>query len=315
MTCERGDRSIRVPARLATLARGFVLVGAAIAVAACSSLKLGYNNADTLILYSLDSYFDLDQRQEELARTQVRELLAWHRATQLDAYASLLDDAQRAIASDVGTGAISALNERINEKLAILGEQSAPALASLALSLTAAQLDRCEQKLAQDSSKARRELLRFAGAADSGEQRVKRYVERVENWFGSINPEQSQTIRTAIAARPAAETWWIDERERRQREFIAVLRRIHTEKPSAATATTWIRGYVAQLAAPDDAQRRAALTAMRLSNAELIARLVNTASPAQRAALSRKLRGYAEDFAALAAAAASTAERSTSRRS
>ena len=51
-----------------------LVVASALLLAACSSLKLGYNHADTLLLYSLDSYLDLDDRQQELAGERVRRL-------------------------------------------------------------------------------------------------------------------------------------------------------------------------------------------------------------------------------------------------
>jgi hypothetical protein len=169
--------------------------------------------------------------------------------------------------------------------------------------LTPAQIERFAGKLAKNALDARRELVRFAGAGESMEERAKRYAERAESWFGSVSSEQSQIIHAALATRP--ETWWMNERERRQSEMVHLLRRIHDEKPSAVEATKRLREYFAHLAEPRDEARRIALAEYRRSNAELIARLINVATPAQRAVLTKKLRGYAEDFVALSAEAAS----------
>jgi hypothetical protein len=46
---------------------------------------------------------------------------------------------------------------------------------------------------------------------------------------------------------------------------------------------------------------------VREDNAELVARLINSATPAQRAALKKKLLGYVDDLGALAAKAGSAA--------
>lgn len=282
------------------LAGRFVLLSVALLTAACSTLKLGYNNADTLLLYSLDSYFDLDDAQEDLARERVRGLLDWHRSTQLSGYAQLLADAQRKLDGSVTAVEVAALQQQMNASLAAIGDRAAPDLATLALTLTPAQIERFAGKLARDSSQARRELVRFAGARESMEDRVKRYSERAESWFGSVNAEQAQILRAALAARPAGETWWMDERERRQREMVQLLQRIHEEKPTAEEAARRVREYFVHLAAPRDTARRTALEAYRQSNAELIANLINAATPTQRTALAKKLRGYAEDFATLA---------------
>ncbi|MGE5338404.1 MAG: DUF6279 family lipoprotein [Gemmatimonadota bacterium] len=284
-------------------ARRLLLVAIALLLAACSSLKLGYYNADSLLLYSLDSYLDLDDSQKELAGERVRALLSWHRATQLRGYAQLIADAQRRLDRSITADEVAALQQEINARLAAIGERAAPDLALLALTLTPAQIAYLADKLARDASKARRELARFSGAAGSIEERVKRYTERADSWFGSVSPEQARIIRASVAARPDADAWWIEERERRQRDALLLARWIHDEKPPVTEATRRIRDYLAELAEPRDDARRAALAVYRRSNAELIARLVNAATPAQRTALAKKLRGYADDLTALAAAA------------
>ena len=70
------------------------------------------------------------------------------------------------------------------------------------------------------------------------------------------------------------------------------------------TATGWIRDYFAQLAEPRDPERRLRLEQARQENAELVAQLVNSATPAQRASIQKKLRGYATDLGTLASEAA-----------
>jgi hypothetical protein len=281
-------------------ARRFVLASVALLLAACSQLQLGYSNADTVIAYSLDSYLDLDDEQERLAREQIGALHRWHRSTQLPGYVQLLNDAQKKVAGPVTAADVREFNAGVRRALMAIGEQAAPDLAKLALTLKPAQVDRLAERLARDTSKARRELVRFAGP-ESLEERVKRYVEQAEDWFGRLTPAQKEMIRAALARRPEAQEAWMAERESRQRELVAVMARIRAEQPPQATATAWLRDYFAQLAEPRDAERRARLAMYREENAELVARLVNSATPAQRSALATKLRGYAADLDALAA--------------
>jgi hypothetical protein len=281
-------------------ARRFVLASVALLLAACSQLQLGYSNADTVIAYSLDSYLDLDDEQERLAREQIGALHRWHRSTQLPGYVQLLNDAQKKVAGPVTAADVREFNAGVRRALMAIGEQAAPDLAKLALTLKPAQVDRLAERLARDTSKARRELVRFAGP-ESLEERVKRYVEQAEDWFGRLTPAQKEMIRASLASRPEAQEAWMAERENRQRELVAVMARIRAEQPPQATATAWLRDYFAQLAEPRDAERRARLAMYREENAELVARLVNSATPAQRSALAKKLRGYAADLDALAA--------------
>jgi hypothetical protein len=280
-------------------ARRFVLASVALLLAACSQLQLGYSNADTVIAYSLDSYLDLDDEQERLAREQIGELHRWHRSTQLPGYVQLLNDAQKKVAGPVTAADVREFNAGVRRALMAIGEQAAPDLAKLALTLKPAQVDRLAERLARDTSKARRELVRFAGP-ESLEERVKRYVEQAEDWFGRLTPAQKEMIRASLARRPEAQEAWMAERENRQRELVAVMARIRAEQPPQATAMAWLRDYFAQLAEPRDAERRAQLAMYREENAELVARLVNSATPAQRAALAKRLRSYAADLGTLA---------------
>ena len=290
------DRSTGVKLRTV-----FALALLAIA-AGCSSVRVGYNNADTLLLYSLDKYLDLNRPQQQLVRDRVRVLLAWHRSTQLHGYADLIEAAGKRIEGHVAADDVLALNLEMNRRLVAVGEQAAPDVAALALTLQPAQLDRFANKLAEDNIKTRREE---SGRKRSFEHRTRRGIERAEEWFGSVSPRQEDLIRDTLAARPDSEDWWVQERELRRSDLLALLRRIQAEQPTVDEAARWMREYFAMLAEPHDPARRARMHEFRRGNAELIAALINTASPDQKTTLLKKLHGYAEDFTALASVTSS----------
>jgi hypothetical protein len=280
--------------------RSAFLALAACALAACSTgVKLGYNNADTLLIYTLDGYVGLSSEQDALVRDRAGALLAWHRTTQLRETAQLFENARAKLAGPVTAADVLRFNAAINAQIAAVGEKAAPDIAQLALTLTPEQLTRIERKLATDSSKARRELVQFAGK-ESLEQRVQKYSERAEFWFGRLSPEQLAIVRDSLAKRPSNAAWWQDERERRQRELVALLQRIRNERPPEATAAIWLRAYFAALQAPPEPARRAAIEEFRQNNAELVAQLFNAATAEQKAQLARRLGGFADDLAALA---------------
>jgi hypothetical protein len=293
----------RAPARgLRRAVHALAALGVVLLLAACSSLRLGYNNADTLLVYSLDSYLDLDDAQEDLARERVRELLAWHRSTQLQAYARFLDDTERKIGSGpIGADDVLVFQQAVSEKLMRVGEQAAPDLARLALTLTPVQMDQFADRLARDGAEARREFLTNAGR-QTLDDRVQAYAERAQGWLGSLSKEQLEMVGSALAAGPSGPQLWLEERERRQRDLVALLGKIVDERPSELVAADWLRAYFAQLAQPSEEARRARVQENRRNNAQLIAQLINTATPAQKAVLARKLRGYAQDFDTLASA-------------
>ncbi|MCS6944621.1 MAG: DUF6279 family lipoprotein [Sutterellaceae bacterium] len=271
--------------------------------AACSTLRLSYNNADTLLVLALDRYFDLDDAQRQLVRDSARALLAWHRADQLPAYVEFLERISQRVGQRAEVDDVLRFYEQANAWLLVLGERAAPSAARLALTLTPAQIARCEQQLARDNAKAHR-VLTADGRRDVLEGRVQRTVERVADWLGSVTKEQQQLIRRSVEQWSREHSWWMEEKERRQRELLALLRRIQQEQPPVEQAARWLAAYVAHVAQPLEAQRQAQLARARRANAELVALMLNHATPAQHAVLLKRLRSYADELAALAAAGA-----------
>jgi hypothetical protein len=279
--------------------RFLIALAVAALAAGCSSIRLGYNNADTLLVRGLDSYFDLNAPQEHLARESVRKLVAWHRATQLHAYADFIESAGQRVEGRVAADEVLAFNLEMNRKLVAIGTQAAPDLAALALTLQPAQLDHFARKLSEDDAKIRRET---AASKRSVDKRIRRSIERAEEWFGFVSPQQEELIRSALAQQPDSEDWWVQEREQRRNDLLKLLRRIQAERPAVDEAARWLHEYFALLTEPQDPSRRDRMNEFRHGNAELIAALINAASAEQKAALLKKLHGYAEDFTALASA-------------
>ena len=286
------------PSSLGSASRLLALGLFALLFAACSTIKLGYNNADTLLLHSLDRYVSLTDEQERMVRQRVGSLMDWHRATQLADYAAFVQHARARLDGSVTPAEVLEFNTGLNTRLAALGERAAPDAAALALTLTPAQIDQVERKLVDDNIKARRQSAQEVKQAV--DERAKKYAERSEFWLGKLNPQQVQLVRASLAGRPVDSLYWIEARERRTKDLVAMLRRIEAERPPEAVAAQWFRAYFRELARPSNADQRARAEAFRRDNAQLIAQLVNSASPEQRGHLDRKLSGFAAEFVQLA---------------
>ena len=296
----RNDSSSPIPGSSAgPFARLAAITALAVSVSGCAAIKLGYNNADTLALLQLDNYVDLTADQELTAKERINALMAWHRATQLRDYAAFVDKIRTKLGNPVTVADVTEFNQQLNARMMTAADKAAPDIAHLALTLTPEQIDRAAKKIANDATKARREFVR--AEKDSGAERIKKYGERAESWFGKLTDEQREIIRKSLASRPTDATWWIDERERRQREFIVLLRKIQADRPTEEAAARWLRTYFTQLNVAPESERRARAESYRRGSAELVAQLINHATPEQRVMLDKKLNDYAHDFRSLAA--------------
>jgi hypothetical protein len=278
--------------------RRFALALFAVLIAACSTFKVGYNNADLFLVHALDRYVSLTSEQEKLVRQRMASVMEWHRATQLRDYSAFIHRARAELDGNVSPAEVIEFSEGVSARLLALGERIAPDFAALALTLSRGQIDQLERKLSDDDAKARRETAEeMKKAVDA---RARKYAERAEFWLGKLNPQQLEIVRASLAGRPADSMYWIDARERRNKALVALLRRIQAERPPTEAAAGWIRAYFAELAQPSDAKLRARAEAFRRDNARLIAQLVNSATPEQQAHLDQRLDTFAAEFGHLA---------------
>ena len=275
------------------------LAALALTIAACSTIRFGYNNADTLVLHSLSRYVSLTSEQEQVLKQRTANVLAWHRSTQLNDYAAFVQRARVSIDGDITPAEVVEFNEGVNARLVTLGDRVAPDAAALALTLSPAQIDQIERKLSDDNVKARKESAQEVKQAV--DERAKKYAERAEFWFGRLTPQQMQMVKASLANRPVDSLYWLEARERRTKDLVALLRRIQAERPPEETAARWFRSYFAELAKPSNVQQRARAEAFRHDNAQLVAQLLNSATPEQHAHLDKRLSGFAAEFVQLAA--------------
>ena len=109
---------------LASLRRWLLL--ALLLLAGCSAgVRLGYNNADTLLVYTIDGYIGLSPEQEQLVKERAGTLIAWHRATQLRDYAQLVETTRRRLDGPVTAADVLAFSDAINARLAAVGARAA----------------------------------------------------------------------------------------------------------------------------------------------------------------------------------------------
>src|SRR5258708_7753751 len=82
----RGAVGVSVPRIFILLA---VLTGTLL-ISGCSAIRIGYNQADTILAWMADDYFDFDAAQKQDFNTRIDRLLKWHRQEQLPDYARFL---------------------------------------------------------------------------------------------------------------------------------------------------------------------------------------------------------------------------------
>ncbi len=286
---------------LSRLARIIGLLALSAALAACSAIKLGYNNLDEIVYWWLDSYVDFTDEQAPRVREDLARLHAWHRNEELPRLAALLQGVETMAAAEVSPAQACAFVPRLRERVHAVAERAEPAIVTLTVGMGPEQLAHLERKYGNNNDKYRREWVRLAPAA-LHEKRFEQIVERSEMIYGPLEEAQRTVLRRQIEQSVFDPRQVLAERQRRQRDAVQTLRKV--TGPPAVTlieARALVRGYLERAqASPDPAYRRYEQGVIE-EGCRILSALHNSASPAQREAAVRRLRAYQRDLRELAA--------------
>lgn len=269
---------------------GLMLALLALLLAAgCSSgLRLGYNQAEILANWTLSDYVDLEPHQRDLFGRRFREMHDWHRREQLPEYARLARETRTRVEDGLTREDVDWVIARGRGRLEALIEQGAGDAADLMLSLTPEQLKGLERAFARANRKMAQSWGIGRPVAEQQRLRTERLVGQVERLTGKLSRDQLERVTELSDALPLTNDQRFAERQRRQRELIAALQ----SGRSRAEMATWLRQWAPNWERGRDLQR-----------AQLYADIDRLLTPVQRRNAMDRLQAYADDFAALSAAA------------
>jgi hypothetical protein len=269
----------------------------------CSAVRLGYNHGESLTYWWLNSYIDFDGQQRPWVKKDIEKLFAWHRKTQLHDYAQFMAHSQKQLQHKVDKQELLASYDEIKKRSALVVDKALPELADLALSLQPQQIAHIEKKFASNNDKYRKDYL-HGDIEQRQSMRYKKVMEQAEYWFGGFSPEQEALIRRASDARPLDSEIWLAERQHRQQEMIALLKKIQAEKPSREATMQLLKNYAGMVFdQAGSGQHEQFLNASKDATAGMAAVIINCTTPAQKAKAVNRLQQWIDNFNVLAAPA------------
>lgn len=273
---------------------GWVGLACLVALSGCSALQLGYNNADTLIHWRGAKYFGFEDEQKADFERRVQKFLAWHRKNELPRYAHLAQDLADRLARGVSLADLVWGYDSFQRHLRQSMVAGSGEISELLDALSPAQIERFRERLEKENSDFAKEY----GLRDAPEERrarrVKRNVERMEDWFGPLTDAQLERVALYSKRAPLEDELRVRDRRRMQHEVVSIVKAKEAKKRLVQWAAAW------------DQNREPAFEAARKANLQeyyaMLLDLDKTLSPEQRARAVKRLRGFAGDFVKLAAA-------------
>lgn len=271
------------------------LLALCLALAACSSVRLGYNNLDEVAYWWLDGYVDFESTQSPRVRDDLDRLHQWHRRSELPRVQELLQRMERLVPGEVTAAQACELLDDARRRLVAVAERAEPAVVTLALSLTADQLKHLQERYARNNEEYRREWVR-ASPDERLEQRLERIVERSERVYGELQESQLAVLRQLLARSVFDPQRVLAERQRRQQDMLQTLRQMQAPGLELARARELMRGYFERVQSSPDAAWRAHQEALTQEGCRMLAAGHNATTPQQREAAVQRLRGWQRDL-------------------
>jgi hypothetical protein len=287
------------------------IIGAALALllAGCSVMRLAYSQAPTLAYWWIDGYVDLDEAQSVKLRDGLDRWFEWHRRAELPRYATLLARAQREVMEpSLSPDQLCAWRDEAARRLDAALEEATPMAAALMLTLTPEQIRHMERKLAKDGVELKHEFAQPDRSARA-KASFRRTLERYENLYGKLDEAQRAKLAELLAASPFDADRWLAERERRNRDLIAMLTSVSAAGRDVDAARANAQAQAAVRALAESQLRsprpdyRAYQQRLTQENCALASAMHNLTTPVQRQHARDKLKGWEDDVRLIAAGA------------
>ena len=281
-----------------TGARVWLLALLLLVVSGCSTIRIAYNQADHIVAWIADDYFDLTSEQEQALREPLERFHAWHRRTQLPEYAALLENVQQRVSAGTKLNDADWLAEAIKLRYrAVVLHAHADAAAVLAtlsdtqLLATRRHFDKINRKYVKDNGVG-------ASADEQRRLRERRMLERIEHWTGPLDAPLETKLRDLSRGLPLITDAAYRERLRRQEEFMRLL-----QSRQAPDFASRLRDWLLEWDRTRSAEYQPQYARFIQARNSMYVEVLGVATPEQRAHVLSVLRRYQNAFRELAAQA------------
>jgi hypothetical protein len=264
----------------------------------CSSVRVAYNQSDTLVYWWVDRYVDLTPEQKPLVKTALADLLRWHRAQQLPEYIQLAQRIRGMAERDIQADEVCAVTQDMQASYLRLLERIEPAATQLVVQLHPSQLRSMRQRYDKTNDEWREEWM--DGSAEKRRRhRVKQALSRLEEFYGRLDTSQRTVVEQWISQSSFDSAQSYEGRLRRQAESLQTFERMAQIGQASATTQAMLHGWVERSFFSPDPAYRAYSQMLWLENCAGFAKLHNSTTPEQRLQLAETLLRYENDFRAL----------------
>lgn len=269
-----------------------------VTLAACSVLRLAYNQAHHYVSWRMDRAFDLDDAQKQLAKRGISEFFTWHRSAQLPLYVTFTEKAQQDAKGQITPALACERRKEMEGWMKATIEHGVAPMSRVLATLRPEQLAHLQKHYDDKNEEFEDEYL-DDDADDRRKAADKFAVKWLERFYGRIDSGQRKQISADMARLPFHAEDLNKERLRFQQRFMALLKQAQAEKMSAAQLQGPLRALLLDLIEPTEPARKAQLDRWNTAGCQMAANVHNRITPSQRETLTERLQGWHKDLVEL----------------
>jgi hypothetical protein len=187
-------------------------------LAGCGMIDFAYNNAPSFVASEFEDAFNLSESQSSQLDSRLQQFFAWHRREELGRYQQLLEQAALSAADGITAAEFLQLNNAVRIAWRRSLEKAIDSLGDLVVTLNPEQIEHY-QRYHREAAEDYRDYLEKS-AQQREIYRVRRGIDRLENWFGNFTDDQEAKITARLQQLPDFYEPWIKYREARQQALV-----------------------------------------------------------------------------------------------
>lgn len=261
----------------------------------CSTVRIAYNNLDTVAAWMAHDYFDLDAAQRDEFARRFAQLHAWHRREELPEYIRFLKTIRQRTARGLRADDVLWVVDGLKQHYARIAAHSAADAAALLRTLTPAQIASFRLQLDRSNRKFRETHRSDDGEAARRKALERRALEQLHDWVGSLTDAQEKQVIGLLQV-PLVDELRHRDRLRRQREFFTLLELRHGDR---AKFTRRVRDWLVNWESGRNVADARLVDAAWQARAGYYAAVDRLLTAEQRRHLLHRLQDYIDDLSAL----------------
>lgn len=235
-------------------------LSASLLLSSCTFKKMVYDRLDTVALYQINTYLDLEDAQEDRIKPPLKELVAWVKSEKVPEAIGLLSELEQAAqAKRFDRAMLDRVYQQLDRWREDISQKALDPTSDLLVTLDAAQIAHLQKKMRKGIEPLEELLVEDPEDFDGElEDYIDDQVKKYKPWYGALRPDQVETLVKSLVLTREGLSDQLALRQKSRATFLELI-----EKKDRQQLVQYMKSWLAGDGAWADAAHREKLVAAR----------------------------------------------------